>query len=395
MKEIEYQTHYSSGGIEELIFKNDSTNFRWTRKVFGVPDGLNFLSDKKIENSEETLTFEYFNGLILTVKRRVTDDGIVEEYTLKNPTDKEIEINEDYSVKISFADDADIAAVALPRRAYLRIFFGGTCFAAYNSRMGGQPDGVGVVLVDGKIEKIRKENLTKKSVSVLTCFFENATLAKNEEISFSWLIFGYESENEFFETVSKYMPFFRLERYPVFEDDELVVITDDRLIADGFETENEKINFSRTRTLKVERGERYYETVIKPLTKLEYFKKIAELYPENTKSLICLYEILESGSYEKERIVDYLKKSKKTFDVCVPFDVIKSDEDLLETYLQKIDLALSDIKGVFTPYKLLARYEYLSDVSKIVDDVRVIDKLDCLKPLVDAFNRLNSSLNEL
>lgn len=393
MKELDYTTHFSSGGIEELTFKDDPRHFRWTRKVFGVPDGLNFLSDKKQEDGKEILTYEYFNDLILTVERYKTEQGIIENYTLKNSTEKPIEINDDYFVKISFADDSDIALVSLQRRAYLRVFQGGNCFCVYNSRMGGQTDGVGLVLTSGELEKVKKERLTKKSITVLSCFFKNTTLAKDEQISFSWLIFGYEDQNEFLSTVYRYMPFFTLHSYPIFENQEICVDTPDELLIDGISSIEKKFLADRVHFLKVQRGERFFEIALKPLTKLEYVQKIIESSSKKRNSAII--EKLISGEYERGDLLDYLKKSKKEFDMGVPIEKIEADKEAVDRYLSKTEYALSDFKGVFSPYKLLARADYLSNVGRLNADVRISDKKEEIDSLVNAFFRLNLSLNEI
>lgn len=393
MKELDYITHFSSGGIEELTFKDDPEHFRWTRKVFGEPDGLNFLSDKKQEDGKEILTYEYFNDLLLTVERYKTAQGIVENYTLKNPTDKEIEINDDYFVKISFADDSDISIVALSRRAYPRTFYGGNSFCVYNSRMGGQPDGVGLVLTSGEFENVKKEKLTKKSITILSCFFKKTTLAKDEQISFSWLIFGFEDQDEFLRTVREHMPFFTLSTYPIFSGDTVDVQTDDELSIDGIATSDKRFLADKTHVLKVQRQDQIFEVVLKPLTKSEYIQKITDISPEKARNSAIL-EIL-NRDVEIEDIRGYLKKTKKRFDLGFPFEKIENDKEATDLYLSKIEYALTDFKGVFSPYKLLARAEYLSDVGRVNPDLRVLDKAEELEPLVKAFFNLNLSLNEI
>lgn len=391
MKALDYIIQHISGGIEEIIVKNDDNNFRWTRKPFGIPKGLNFLSESKAEENKNLFTYEYFNGLILDVVREKLDGSIVESYTLKNPTEKAVDIDDDYYIQICFADSMDIEAVALPRRAYLRVYLGGNSFCVYNSKLNGDNDGVGLVLNEGIISKVEKQRASKKSTTMLNCYFEKRQLAKDEEISFSWKIFAYESDEEFVSEVNKYMPFVCFKKYPIIKGEENEIITDDKLFIDGLECSNKKIVFNNACLIKAVRGDTTFEFLLTPLSRDELARKVFDEYPICSDKYLKFF--ITKKAIDAEFVKAYLQKQNKYhFDMLFPFELING-EDMTRLFLKKCNYILKDDKGVFYPYNLISKYLFLQEATKLEPQPLMLIKLDELTPLVKSYFRLNYTIN--
>lgn len=439
MKELNVITHFTTGAIEEITFKDDPTNFRWTRKYFGVVNGLNYLSEKKEEDNKTTLIYEYFNGLILTVIRELTDKGVTETYILSNPTEKAVEIADSYTISISFADDSDIASVALNRRAYARVYNCGNCLAVYNSRFDGQSDGVGLVLTNGEIGAVKQTKIPRKSTTVIEIGFTKGILEPKAESSFSWLIFGYASEKEFVSTVREYQPFPLFNKYPVMLGETVEIDTEDELYIDGIpidtksvnvdnanireeptdvlsfgtesanqdsnchfdqkhdrgcveksQTEKKSINIDKDLIIKLKRGEKSFDFVLHGRTFEELGKSLFVESFYQKQSQIDMIERAKSNPLDaKSLLLDYFKKkNKKYFDVGMPYDVIKNDTELKTLFLEKAEYALTPEKGYYYPYQILAKYEYLTNANELSPDPRFSHKLAILEPLYNAIVRL-------
>lgn len=390
MKKISISTHYTTGAIEDISIVDDPTNFRWTRKYFGLPNGLNYLSEKKEEENIITLTYEYFNGLILTVNREVSEFYVKESYTLKNSTQKPVDIDENYSVGITFADDSDIAEVALKRRAYSRIFFGGNSFAVYNSKFNGDGDGLGVVLTKGTLGKVKESRIPEKSLCVYDVEFSNCTLNPDEEYSFEWLLFAYESVEEFVDTVRKYQPFPILSKYPILKGETFGINTEDELFIDGVKWDNQPLTLDKELHIKAQRGEKYYEFILKPLCENDYAKKLfLKSFYQKEKQIEALEKAKRNPDNAKEILFNYFKKkNKKYFDINMPLDIIESDDELKGLFIKKAEYALLKDKSYYYPYQIIAKYDYLKKVYSINHDPRYLDKLDELEKLRNAIYRL-------
>ena len=206
MSNLIFSTHFTTGGIEDIHLEGDNTHFRWVRGTFGVPLGMNYLEEKKQEEGGDLLLFKYFNDLSLTVRRQYVPQGILEEYTFVNASNQPIDLSQaEYGVSVSFADGRDIKKVALPRRAYSRAVKTDNLFFVYNSRVGGQADGVGLVLTQGVLGEYKAIRYAKTKPWEHTLFLPKVTLEPQQSLSFSWLIFYYQDLSEFCSTVAPYL----------------------------------------------------------------------------------------------------------------------------------------------------------------------------------------------
>lgn len=391
MKRLVATTHFTTGAIEEIVMKDDKTNFRWTRKYFGLPNGLNFLSEKKEEENRIVLTYEYFNGLILTVQREFSDFEIKERYILSNPTEKEIEVGEDCSISLTFADDSDIAEVALHRRAYARIFSGGNCFAVYNSKFSGEEDGVGVVLTDGVLGEVKKTKMGKRSISVYDVGFACKSLAPKEEYSFEWLIFGFETVDEFLRTILTFQPFPMFQSFPILKGEEVELNVDGKLFIDGLEEEKRKITFLSPTLVKIEQeGGKFFEFTLRPKSEEDYAKQLfVKSFHQKEKDFECVLEAGRNPEKAKEILLAYFKrKHKRFFDFGLPLETIQNDEELKKAFLEKAEYALSNEKGFYYPYQTLAKHDYLKKAYSLNPDPRYLDKINELQKLKNAIFRL-------
>lgn len=390
MKKLAVTTHFTTGAIEDIIVKDDATNFRWTRKYFGLPNGLNFLSEKKEEENHITFTYEYFNGLILTVNRQISDCEIKERYTLSNPTEKAVETDDSCSIGLTFADDLDIAEVALKRRAYVRIFSGGNSFAVYNSKFNGDEDGVGVVLTDGVIGQVKNNKIIEKGLSIYDVCFPCKTLEPKEEYSFEWLIFAFENIDEFISTVRKYQPFPAFSAYPLIKGQTVQISSKDELFIDGIKAEKGCITLDKPMLIKVARKDRFYEFTLTPQSEEDYAKRLfVKSLKQSEKHIASLQNAQENPDKAKEILLDYFKrKNKKFFDIGMPIEIIRSDDELKKLFLKKAEYAILKDKGYYYPYQTLSKYDYLKKAYTINPDPRYLDKLDELEKLRNAIFRL-------
>lgn len=391
MKKLVATTHFTTGAIEDIVMQDDKTNFRWTRKHFGLPSGLNFLSEKKEEENRVVLTYEYFNGLILTVEREFLDFEIKERYTLSNPTEKKVEIDDSFSIGLTFADDSDIAEVSLKRRAYTRIFSGGNCFAIYNSKFSGDEDGVGVVLTDGVLGNVKKCKFGRNAISVYEVGFSCKSLEANEQYSFEWLIFGYENVDEFVRTVLKYQPFPVFPTYPILKGREVEISIDGELFIDGMREEKGTITVQESLLIKIAReNEKFFEFQLTPMTEEDYARKLfVKSFSQKEKDFEVICEANKNPEMAKELLLAYFKrKRKRFFDFGIPIETIQNDSELKKLFLEKAEYALSEEKGYYYPYQTLAKYDYLTKAYSINSDPRYLDKLDELRKLRNAIFRL-------
>lgn len=391
MKKITATTHFTTGAIEEIVMQDDKSNFRWTRKYFGLPSGLNFLSEKKEEGNRIILTYEYFDGLVLTVQREFSDFEIKERYTLSNPTEKKVDVRGDCLICFTFADDSDIAEVALKRRAYTRIFSSGNCFAVYNSKFSGEEDGVGVVLTNGVLGSVKKTKLGKRAVSVYEVGFACKSLEPSEEYSFEWVIFAYENVSEFLSTVLKYQPFPLFSSFPILRGEEVDLNVDGKLFLDGLEEEKRKIIIDSPMLLKIEReDEKYFEFNLVPKTEEDYARQLfVKSFHQKEKELECIWEANKNPERAKELLLKYFKrKHKRFFDFGLPLETIQNDGELKKMFLEKAEYALSKEKGYYYPYQTIAKLDFLKKAYVINPDHRYLEKIDELTPLANAIFRL-------
>lgn len=220
MKKLTFETNFTTGGIEDLKVEGDENHFRWVRGTFGVLTGMNYLDKKDLGEGVSTLFYKYFNDLSVTVKREVVEDGVKETYEVRNDGKEPIDLSKDeYGIVLTFADGEDIPAVALKRRAYSRAIYSGSLFCVYNARVGGQTDGVGLVLTEGSLGAYSAVKYTKRGATEHTVKLPPVTLSLEESFTISWTLFHYENKEEFVSAVE------RISNKPFsFNDDELSAI---------------------------------------------------------------------------------------------------------------------------------------------------------------------------
>lgn len=198
MKKLNFETNFTTGGIEDLKVEGDENHFRWVRGTFGVLTGMNYLDKKTLEEGRSALFYKYFNDLSVEVVREKTEIGVKETYLVRNDSKEDVDLSKgEYGVVLTFADGEDIPAVATLRRAYSRAIYSGEDFCVYSSRAGGQSDGVGLVLTEGSLGDYSAVKYTKRGAYEHTVKFPKKVLAPEESFSFSWTLFYYEDVNEF------------------------------------------------------------------------------------------------------------------------------------------------------------------------------------------------------
>lgn len=367
--ELGYTIHPTSGHIDDIFIVGDTTHFRWTRGAFGLPDGLNYLAENERIGDKDILKYEYNNDLVLTVERSVVDGKILERYTLTNESDKAIKIEEGYYISIVFADSLDIPEVALKRRAYMRYYHGGNTFCVYNARMNGEKSGVSLVLTDGIIYKANIERRSKRSDSIIRCYFERTELAPKESTYFAWKIFGYSNRDEFITTVRKHMPFPVFEHYPVIVGEKVKLDLNGELYIDGKLCTDREVSFTKPSHIKAVNGDKVFETMIFSSSKNNYTYYPDELMPKNLHDDRAYKKL-----FTREKIL------------WVPFDQsrIEKNEKLKKAYLKYRNCYFSPRK-IFDPILLGAVIDYLNNCQLLDNDIRVSAMLEQLRSLYSVY----------
>lgn len=376
--ELGYTLHPTSGHIDDIFIVGDTTRFRWTRGAFGLPDGLNYLAENERVGDKDILKYEYNNDLVLTVERSIVDGKILERYTLKNESDKAIRIEDGYYISIVFADGLDIPEVALPRRAYMRCYQGGNTFCVYNARMNGEKNGVGLVLTDGIIYRANIERRSKRSDSIIRCYFERTVLEPRESTYFAWEIFGYSDRDEFITTVRKHMPFPVFEHYPVIIGEKVKLDLNGELYIDGKLCSDGEVSFTKPSHIKAINGDKVFETMIFSSSKNNYTYYPDELMPQNIHDDRAYRKI-----FTREKIL------------WVPFDQsrIERNEKLKKAYLKYRNCFFSPRK-IFDPFLLGAVIDYLNNCQLLEYDKSVEATIEQIKPLYEVICSLALCFNE-
>ncbi len=445
--------HHTTGGVEALNIKNDSSNFQFTRRGFGVPIGMNYLDKQENVDGTLVLSYLYFNDVQLSVTRTPSEVGLIEGYTLKNNSNKPVKLNkEEYGIEMSFTDGTDIFEVALKRRLYVRVYKGDR-MCVYTTRTSGGTS-IGLILTDGELGGYTSDKYSKYSDTIYTFYPKEVELLPNEEYSFKWIIFPHNGIEGFRHFIGKYMPipYFttltpsfgeRVEvsfatvslngkegnsfiahngaevcispiketrSEPSKDEDDVVAVSNtegsytsnplmeqkidsvaeseeenikdntNTLIESGVipisefkekgilqdeeatavKTEDElhhtthncfNIRISSLDVLKMER-DNYKRSIFSWKNPFDYLIKVREILEENEG---------EKGLQEASSILhDYYRGvGKKRFDCFIPIEVIKYDNSLRKIVHEKCLKLLGKQKGLFTPYRLLASYEYL------------------------------------
>lgn len=205
-----------SGTVDSLIIDKDEKRLNWVdgKVSFGTPFG-SFYTDK-VENTSKGIivTYElYQENLTLKVERQIIGDKYRETYTFTNNDEhKEVEIEEDkLGIYTPFNDSYDIAAVSLNRRCNAHIWCGGNCTYIYGLRMNGKPNNLGLVLLQGSINKYgveRKWNSNDRGDFIL--YLPKFTLKPHESYVIEWEIFNFIDKDDFFVKASEYSSFINL-----------------------------------------------------------------------------------------------------------------------------------------------------------------------------------------
>lgn len=381
--------HHTTGGVEELTLKNDSTNFQFTRKGFGVPVGMNYLDKQELVDGALHLSYLYFNDLHLSVTRSPCELGLIERYTFKNNSKNPITLNkEEYGIDVSFSDGTEIFEVALKRRLYVRVFDGDrTC--VYTTRISGGTS-IGLVVSDGEMGGYTKNKYSRYSDTVYTFYPKERELTQGEEYSFEWIIFPYSSMQEFRDIVGNYMT------VPVFSTltpsvNEQVNTSEARVLVDGEEGTSFIAREGGMITVEAYPADLYLKISRLDLLmkKREEFKRYIFRRKNPFDYLIKVRELLKSddekGIEEGIRLLhDYYKGvGKKRYDCFIPVEIIKRDPLLQEIVHEKCRILLGKQKGLFTPYRLLASYHYLLMEKELGKEYT--EKLEELKELCDYY----------
>lgn len=201
---FEIDIHHMTGGIERLAKVGDPEYFNWCRGRFGIPKGMNFLDKSETLEDGIRQVFAFFSYLDLIVERKLTPEGLKETYTFKNTGEEKMDFDAgELGIYATFADSADIAEVALPRRAHSHIWCGDNTVYILNSRMNGVEEGVGLALLKGSLVKATSENGSYKTRGDVVMELPRISLQANETYTIEWLIFPYKNNREFWSVLDK------------------------------------------------------------------------------------------------------------------------------------------------------------------------------------------------
>lgn len=358
--------HPTTGGVEELTLKGESTNLQFTRKGFGVPVGMNYLDKQENVDGVLTLSYLYFNDLELSVTRTPSEIGLTERYTFKNKSKDTIKLNkEEYGIQMSFTDGWDIYEVALKRRLYVRVFHGSkTCI--YTTRTS-EDRGIGLVITDGEIGGFIKDRYSKYSDTIYTFYPKEIELAPEEEYSIEWIIFPHNGVADFRTFVEKYIPIAHFSTLTP-KVGEFVEVNSSTFLINGKEVDR-GFNIEEGVEVSVIDEKGTFSFFARPFNYLDgmrsTFKKGLLKYKNPFDYLAKVRDILEERGSDglndaKNILLSYYKGvGKKRYDLFIPIEVIKSSTDLQEIVHKKCKQILEGNKGLFTPYRILACYEYL------------------------------------
>lgn len=353
--------HPTTGGVEELTLKGDTTNFQFTRKGFGVPIGMNYLDKQENVDGILTLSYLYFNDLELLVTRTPSEIGLTERYIFKNKSKDTIKLNkEEYGIQMSFTDGWDIYEVALKRRLYVKVFHGiKTCI--YTTRTS-ESSGIGLVVTEGEIGGFIKDKYSKYSDTIYTLYPKEIELAPEEEYSIEWVIFPHNGVADFRTFIEKYMPVAQFSALTP-KVGEFVEVNSNNFLVNAKKGES---GFNAEEGVEVSViGEKGTLSLFNLDRMRSTFKKGLFRYKNPFDYLARVRDILKEKGNDglndaKNILLSYYKGvGKKRYDLFIPIEVIKSSADLQEIVHKKCKEILNGNKGLFTPYRILACYEYL------------------------------------
>lgn len=357
--------HPTTGGVEELTLKGDSTNLQFTRKGFGVPIGMNYLDKQENVDGVLTLSYLYFNDLELSVTRTPSDIGLTERYTFKNKSKDTIKLNkEEYGIQMSFTDGWDIYEVALKRRLYVRVFHGNkTCI--YTTRTSAD-SGIGLLVTEGEIGGFIKDKYSKYSDTIYTFYPKEMEIAPEEVYSIEWVIFPHNGVADYRNFVEKYIPIAQFSTSTP-NVGEFIELNSNNFLISGREGER---GFTMEDGVDVsvveEKGTLTFFARPFNLDRMRStFKKGLFRYKNPFDYLARVRDILEEKGNDglndaKNILLSYYKGvGKNRYDLFIPIEVIKRSAELQEIVHKKCKEILNGNRGLFTPYKILACYEYL------------------------------------
>ncbi len=231
-QDIEYGIEASNGALNSIKIQNDKRNINWIlyanqkpfietndlwglgkftqTDIYGYTKVFEWKKPDKIEKSEDSQTSIYTNGgLKITVSRKILEGKLLETYSFKNITDSTLHIS-DVAVNTPFNDNYDNSDICLNGRTHAHIWAeGGDSAYICAINMGANPPHLGLLMSEGAMTgyEVRKRDV-KFGMSnfrgVLMMNLENFTLEKNQEKSFSWIIFSHKGWSDFFSKAKKF-----------------------------------------------------------------------------------------------------------------------------------------------------------------------------------------------
>lgn len=194
-QKISYAEDPASGNIISLRINDDESNMNWLINTDGSQ--YEWIGDKY---QWGTVYFEAKEGTVETnVDRRHEGDDIVETYTFKNVSDKEIAVR-NIGICTPFNDNYPDAATCMNGRCNAHVWAGGKSAYVNAMRMGGIGPHIGLLVTDGSINDYevweRGQNKGWSNVrGVLAMCPPDITLKPGETYSLEWRIFTHDGDN--------------------------------------------------------------------------------------------------------------------------------------------------------------------------------------------------------